>query len=76
MCLRKLFCRHEYHLLTRYKMDTDPTIGYRSEEVCIIYCPKCKHEDTVTKHRYESIIAKQKIDKEYRDERDRYKYDK
>lgn len=65
--LKRWFCKHDYYLLTEYKMDTDPSIGYRSEEVCVMYCPKCKHEITVDKHRYDSVIARQKIDSEYRE---------
>lgn len=76
MCLKRLFCRHEYHLLNTFITDTDPTVGYRAEEMVVIYCPKCKKEDTVTKHRYECIIERQKVDKEYRDELNRIKWDK
>ena len=66
--IKRYFCKHEYHLLTTYKTDTDVSVGYKLEELCIIYCPKCKSEEVVPKHKYESIMEKQRIDKEYRND--------
>lgn len=70
MCLKRLFCRHEYTLLTSYKTDVDETIGYKLEELFIIYCPKCKKEKTVGKVEYEKLMAKSEVDKEH----ERFKY--
>lgn len=63
MCIKRLFCRHEYKLLTSYSADVDPTVGYNKAKLYIIYCPKCNTERTVLEHVYESIMAKQEIRK-------------
>jgi hypothetical protein len=65
VCLKRLFCKHDFHLLSTYKKDVDDTVGYKLQEIHIIYCPKCKKEKHVSKHRYEAIMKRQEIDRSY-----------
>lgn len=65
MCLRRLFCKHDYQILKTYTDDGDRTIGYRATEFCIVYCAKCKHQKTITKLSYEVMREMQRIDNEY-----------
>lgn len=69
MCLKKLFCTHEFHKLTSFKVDADLTVGYKVKEIFVIYCPKCKKQKKVEKYKYECIMEKQELDKEYEDGR-------
>lgn len=64
MCLKKLFCKHDYKLLTSYFADIDPTVGYTKETLYIVYCPYCKKKKTMREHIYKSTMAKQDINKE------------
>jgi hypothetical protein len=65
LMFKKWFCKHEYQKVSSYKKDIDDTIGYKLEEVIIIYCPKCKKQKEVLTHEYEAIMNKQYLDKEY-----------
>lgn len=65
--IRKFFCNHDYRLLTSYKTDTDPSVGFAKQTVYTIYCPKCRKEKTVSEPEYNSIMARQQIDRECRE---------
>lgn len=65
---KKWFCKHEFKSLETYKMDTDPSVGYKEEQMHVVYCPKCKKQQTVTWLQYNILMAKQKVDEEYRNE--------
>lgn len=65
MCLKKLFCKHKFQLLTTRRVDIDPTVGYMEHYMHIIYCPKCKKEKEVYEWKYKAIMARQKADEEY-----------
>ena len=65
--LKRLVCHHSFHFLASYSTDGDRGVGYREVEKFIIYCPKCGETKEVLKHQYESVMNKQKIDREYRD---------
>ena len=64
--LKKLFCTHEFHLLTSYKRDTDKSVGYSMKNIYVVYCPKCKTQKEVLEHEYNAIIEKQRLDKEFK----------
>ncbi|MCR4362021.1 hypothetical protein NUG13_11850 [Bacillus subtilis] len=74
--IKRLFCRHEFKLLSTYKKDIDKGQGYDLKDIYIIYCPKCRNEKEVLEHVYEKIIAKQRVDDEYRDARELNRYKK
>lgn len=64
--LKKLFCIHDFHLLTSYKKDIDRSvIGHNVKTVYVVYCPKCKTEKEVLEHEYNAIVEKQRLDKEF-----------
>lgn len=66
LTLKRLFCTHEFHLLTSYKRDTDRSVGYNVKAIFVVYCPKCKTQREVLEHEYNSIIEKQRLDKEFK----------
>lgn len=70
MCFKKLFCKHDYRILSTFTTDSDPSIGYRQETMCNIYCPKCKKDKAIAEFEYNKIIARQRIDEEYEAERE------
>jgi len=67
--LRNRLCKHHYHLLTSEKKNTNKGVGYSLQEFFCIYCPKCKGERSVSEAEYKKIMARQEIDKEYKDDR-------
>lgn len=64
--LKRLFCKHDFTLLTSYSADIDPTVGYTKARLYVIYCPNCGKEKTILEHEYESLMAKQEINKKYK----------
>lgn len=73
MCLKKLLCKHEYRSLTTYSKDSDASVGYREEQIHVIYCPKCKHKKEVNEYEYKSIMAIKEIDEVYLSEKRKQK---
>jgi hypothetical protein len=65
LCLKRIFCKHEFQALSSYKRDVDSSVGYRLMEFYIIYCPKCGKRRDVIKYEYEAIMSRQRIDREY-----------
>lgn len=63
--IKKWFCKHDYKLVNNYTIDSDPTIGYRAEKMCVIYCPKCRKQKKIPEYEYFIILEKQKVDAEY-----------
>jgi len=63
---KKWFCKHDFHLLTSYEKDIDPSVGYKRGKVFIIYCPKCKKQIEVLDYEHEAIMKRQEIDRSYR----------
>lgn len=72
--IKRLFCRHDFKLLSEYNRTSDLT--EQEEDRYIIYCPKCRKEIDVLRHEYKAHMEKSKIDKEYIRERKRFRYDK
>ncbi len=67
--IRQKFCKHDYHLISVHKDDTDPTLGYKIEDIYTVYCPKCKKEVEYTELEYDKLKEKQKIDEAYKNAR-------
>lgn len=63
---KRILCKHEYRLVTKYKADVDCGIGYDVRDFYTLYCPKCRKTIDVETHEYERIIGIQKIDEEFK----------
>lgn len=63
--LKKLFCKHSYELLHTYRQDVDDSVGYKEEDIHVVYCPKCKKELRLRPHEFGILMAKQKVNEEY-----------
>jgi hypothetical protein len=66
--IKQHFCKHSFQITKTYTDDGDETIGYKPTEFAIIYCPKCKKQQTCTLLQFEVMKEMQRIDKEYADE--------
>ena len=69
--IKRLFCKHKYHLLTEYRSLT--VCGIR-DNMYTIYCPKCGKTKNLESYEYKCVIAKQKVDEEYEREREKDRY--
>lgn len=65
--IKKMLCSHEYTLLTVYASDADKSIGYRKEDFYVVYCPKCKKQETLNKIDYDVMMQMRIVDKEYKE---------
>lgn len=66
--IKQYFCKHSFKVTKTYSDDGDETVGYKLTEFAIIYCPKCKKQQTCTLLQFEVMKEMQRIDEEYANE--------
>lgn len=66
---KKLFCNHQFVLVSTFDSDIDSGVGYRLQTYHTLYCPKCKLSKDVLKHEYEKIVGIQEVDRQYKSNR-------
>lgn len=64
--IKRLFCKHDYHLLGTFEKDIIDGLGYEVKDIHVIYCPKCAKKREVFDYEYNIIMEQQKIDNQYK----------